>query len=256
MSAREASFVAGPNKAHPALTIEQSARASSRAARLDVVWNTEIVGLTPVPRRRPVREPNRAGPGRWRRDVLMVRRIRYQEIADELRVAGHAARRTGTRCSHPRPRCLQGVRCFPGHGASEHLELVRDDGLISAARQGFGWFVATEPVRQRLDVARHDRVAGRGRGQDRASARSASLHSSNRRREFVSSSRPIRYCESSASHLADGEPFAVVTVWCPADLGASLSRTDVEQRPFYELARHVVAPRGHPDHRRRFSRAG
>ncbi len=29
------------------------------------------------------------------------------------------------------------------------LELVREDGLI-AARQGFGWFVATEPVRQSL----------------------------------------------------------------------------------------------------------
>ena len=30
------------------------------------------------------------------------------------------------------------------------LELVREEGLI-AARQGFGWFVATEPVRQRLE---------------------------------------------------------------------------------------------------------
>ena len=36
-------------------------------------------------------------------------------------------------------------------------------------------------------------------------------------------------------NLADGEPFAVVTVWCPADLGAHLSRRDVERRPFYEL---------------------
>ena len=36
-------------------------------------------------------------------------------------------------------------------------------------------------------------------------------------------------------NLADGEPFAVVTVWCPAELGAHLSRKDVERRPFYEL---------------------
>ncbi len=28
---------------------------------------------------------------------------------------------------------------------------------------------------------------------------------------------------------------AVVTVWCPAELGARLSRQDVERRPFYEL---------------------
>jgi GntR family transcriptional regulator len=35
--------------------------------------------------------------------------------------------------------------------------------------------------------------------------------------------------------LADGEPFAVVTVWCPAEVGSHLSRRDVERRPFYEL---------------------
>jgi GntR family transcriptional regulator len=36
-------------------------------------------------------------------------------------------------------------------------------------------------------------------------------------------------------NLADGAPFAVVTVWCPADLGQHLSRRDVERQPFYEL---------------------
>jgi GntR family transcriptional regulator len=36
-------------------------------------------------------------------------------------------------------------------------------------------------------------------------------------------------------NLADGAPFAVVTVWCPADAGQHLSRRDVEQKPFYEL---------------------
>ena len=36
-------------------------------------------------------------------------------------------------------------------------------------------------------------------------------------------------------NLADGEPFAVVTVWCPAALGRRLSRDDVERKPFYEL---------------------
>src|SRR3546814_14252258 len=34
---------------------------------------------------------------------------------------------------------------------------------------------------------------------------------------------------------ADGHPFARVTVWCPEDLGAQLSRDDVERAPFYEL---------------------
>ncbi|MBW3669034.1 MAG: UTRA domain-containing protein, partial [Actinobacteria bacterium] len=36
-------------------------------------------------------------------------------------------------------------------------------------------------------------------------------------------------------NLADGVPFARVTVWCPERLGASLSRNDVEQSSFYEL---------------------
>ena len=36
-------------------------------------------------------------------------------------------------------------------------------------------------------------------------------------------------------NLADGTPFAVVTVWCPAELGQHLSRRDVERKPFYEL---------------------
>ena len=36
-------------------------------------------------------------------------------------------------------------------------------------------------------------------------------------------------------NLADDTPFAVVTVWCPAELGHHLSRRDVESHPFYEL---------------------
>lgn len=36
-------------------------------------------------------------------------------------------------------------------------------------------------------------------------------------------------------NLADGEPFAVVTVWCRADLGQNISRAAVERSPFYEL---------------------
>jgi GntR family transcriptional regulator len=36
-------------------------------------------------------------------------------------------------------------------------------------------------------------------------------------------------------NLADGQPFALVTVWCPEVYGAELSRADVERSPFYEL---------------------
>ena len=36
-------------------------------------------------------------------------------------------------------------------------------------------------------------------------------------------------------NTANGEPFAVVTVWCPFELGQHLSRKEVEQSAFYEL---------------------
>ena len=36
-------------------------------------------------------------------------------------------------------------------------------------------------------------------------------------------------------NLADGAPFARVTVWCPERLGAELSRADVERSSFYDL---------------------
>jgi GntR family transcriptional regulator len=36
-------------------------------------------------------------------------------------------------------------------------------------------------------------------------------------------------------NLADGEPFAIVTVWVDATLGAHLSRADVERATFHEL---------------------
>jgi GntR family transcriptional regulator len=36
-------------------------------------------------------------------------------------------------------------------------------------------------------------------------------------------------------NLADGQPFARVTVWCPEEVGTRLSRADVERTPFYEL---------------------
>jgi GntR family transcriptional regulator len=36
-------------------------------------------------------------------------------------------------------------------------------------------------------------------------------------------------------NTADDEPFAFVTVWVRGDLGAGLSRADVERAPFYDL---------------------
>ncbi len=45
---------------------------------------------------------------------------------------------------------------------------------------------------------------------------------------------PGQVLEVRRVHLADGEPFARVTVWCPEQLGAELSRADVERASFLE----------------------
>jgi GntR family transcriptional regulator len=102
------------------------------------------------------------------------------------------------------------------------------------ARQGFGWFASVDPLRQSL-----------GRlGTIEAQLAASGVHSERRILDFgfVPAPPHVRRALGSATvlevrrlNLADGEPFARVTVWCPDDLGAQLSRADVERAPFYEL---------------------
>ncbi len=73
-------------------------------------------------------------------------RIRYREIADELR------RRVGTAPAGsllPSEAELSAEFAVSRVTIRRALDVLRDDGLV-AARQGFGWFVAAEPVRQHL----------------------------------------------------------------------------------------------------------
>ena len=159
-----------------------------------------------------------------------MRQIRYQEIAGELRelVRGRAA---GTVLPSEAELSAQ-------FGASRvtvrrALEVVRAEGLV-AARQGFGWFVATEPVRQRLDHLGtiEEQLEEGGRHAERRVTEFAFVQSPERVAQVLGVDQVLRV---KRLNLADGEPFAVVTVWCPAELGRRLSREDVEQHPFYEL---------------------
>jgi len=159
-----------------------------------------------------------------------MRQIRYQEIADDLRARALSAPAGSVLPSEAEMSIEFGASRVTIRRA---LELVRDDGLI-AARQGFGWFVATEPVQQSLEslATIESQVEGVGKLSER------------KVEEFVFEAPPPRVgsllgvdqvLRVKRVNLADGEPFAVVTVWCPAELGAKLSRRDVESRPFYEL---------------------
>ena len=161
-----------------------------------------------------------------------MRRIRYRDIADDLRgrvgIGEFAAGRT-----LPSESELSGSYEASRVTIRKALELLRDEGLVDA-RQGFGWFVAVDPLRQSL-----------GRlGTIEAQLSASGVRSERRILDFGFVPAPARAREVLGSptvlevrrlNLADGEPFARVTVWCPEELGAHLSRADVERTPFYEL---------------------
>ncbi|MDW3213829.1 MAG: GntR family transcriptional regulator [Ilumatobacteraceae bacterium] len=159
-----------------------------------------------------------------------MRHVRYQEIADELR--------TRVRSAAPGSLLPSEAELSREFSASRvtirrALEVVREDGLI-AARQGFGWFVSTEPVRQSLERLGTIESQLETSGRDPArrvidfSFESPPVHV----RKLLGPAKVLRVKRVS---LADGEPFAVVTVWCPAVMGQRLSLDDVERRPFSEL---------------------
>jgi GntR family transcriptional regulator len=159
-----------------------------------------------------------------------MRRIRYQEIADELRRRARAAPPGSVLPSESE---LSAEFDASRVTVRRALELVRDEGLI-AARQGFGWFVATEPVRQRLErlLTIESQLETSGLDAERRVVDFAFVAPPAHVMAELGVDRVLRVRRIS---LADGEPFAVVTVWCPAALGQQLSMADVEQHPFYEL---------------------
>ncbi len=112
------------------------------------------------------------------------------------------------------------------------LEALRDDGLIDS-RQGFGWFVASDPVRQSL--ARlgtiEAQMAESGVTPARKILEFGFVKASKRVFAVLHSTTVLRV---RRLNLADGSPFARVTVWVPEDLAGDLSRSVVERSSFYE----------------------
>ena len=116
------------------------------------------------------------------------------------------------------------------------LDRLRQEGLL-VARRGAGWFVAVDPVRQPLGrvttVEAALEAAGARPGRriiafgfvDAPAAVAAALR-------VPLGAEALRV---ERVNLADDTPFAAVTVWVRADLGADVSRADVERSPFYDL---------------------
>lgn len=159
-----------------------------------------------------------------------MRTIRYQQIADDLRGRLSTVGVGQVLASESELSAEFGVSRVTIRRA---LEILRDEGLVDA-RQGFGWYVAGEPLRQHLDEL----------GTIEGQLERRGVRPERRVIEFDFRAAPPRVANVLGTqqvlrvkrlNLADGTPFAVVTVWCPAEMGDHLSRRDVERHPFYEL---------------------
>jgi GntR family transcriptional regulator len=161
-----------------------------------------------------------------------VRPVRYLAIADDLRDRVARGEFAAGRLL-PSESELGAAYDASRVTVRKALEALRDEGLVDA-RQGFGWFVAADPLRQSL-----------GRlGTIEAQLAASGLAPERRVLDFrfvtppawvAKELGPGSVLEVRRLNLADGEPFARVTVWCPERLGSSLSRDEVERSPFYEL---------------------
>jgi len=113
------------------------------------------------------------------------------------------------------------------------LEALRDLGLVDS-RQGYGWFVAADPVQQSLGKLRtiEEQIERQGTKSERRILEFAFIDAPARAREVLGVDRVLQV---ERLNLADGVPFAHVTVWCPEDLATEFSRSDVERSTLYDL---------------------
>ncbi|HEX8803427.1 MAG TPA: GntR family transcriptional regulator [Acidimicrobiales bacterium] len=161
-----------------------------------------------------------------------MREVRYRAIAEELRRRVEAGEFGAGRLL-PSESELSAAHGVSRVTVRKALELLRDDGLIDA-RQGFGWFVAADPVRQALGRLGtiEGQLAELGVRSERRVVGFRFVAAPPRARRVLGVDAVL---EVRRLNLADGEPFARVTVWCPEELGARLSRAEVEKAPFYDL---------------------
>lgn len=161
-----------------------------------------------------------------------MREIRYQQIAEDLR-------RRVVRGEFAAGRLLPSEAELSGAYAASRvtirraLEVLRDEGLVDS-RQGFGWFAAVDPLQQSLGRLGtiESQLTASGVGSTRQVLDFGYVPAPPRARQVLGCDTVL---EVRRLNLADGEPFARVTVWCPDELGAPISRDDVERSSFYEL---------------------
>ena len=161
-----------------------------------------------------------------------LRTIRYQVIADALRTRVASGEFAAGKLLPSEADLSQEFEASRVT-VRRALEVLRDEGLLDS-RQGFGWFVASDPIRQSLGrlATIEGQMAESGILPERRILEFAFVAANAHIRDVLQTEQVLRV---KRLNLADGAPFAVVTVWCPAELGQRLSRLDVERAPFYEL---------------------
>jgi GntR family transcriptional regulator len=161
-----------------------------------------------------------------------VRQLRYLTIAEDLRRQMTGGELTAGRLL-PSEADLSAAYEASRVTVRKALEVLRKEGIIDS-RQGYGWFVVGVPVRQslgRLGTIEEQLATAGARPERRildfgfvpAPARAAAVLGT----QTVLQVRRLT--------LADGAPFARVTIWVPERLGAGLSRNDVEGSSLYHL---------------------
>jgi len=164
--------------------------------------------------------------------MRQVRTIRYRDIADDLRRRVEAGEFAAGRVL-PSESELSGSYSASRVTIRKALEALRTEGLVDA-RQGFGWFVPDAPVQQPLAslATIEAQLEAEGRRSERRITHFAFVDAPAYVRAILGVDKVLNV---QRVNLADGEPFARVTVWCPEELGAELSRSQVQEHSFYDL---------------------
>ena len=165
-----------------------------------------------------------------------MRSARYQEIAADLRrrLAAGEYRTTGDSGRLlPSEAELGAAYAASRVTVRKALEALREEGLLTS-RQGVGWQVALDPLRQTLGRLGtiEAQLADAGIASTRQILDFGFVNAPARVRRVLDARRVL---EVRRLNLADNEPFARVTVWCAEPLGRQLSLDDVERSSFYEL---------------------
>lgn len=158
--------------------------------------------------------------------------VRYREIADTLAARIDSGEWVGGRLL-PSESSLAAEFLVSRVTVRRALEDLRDRSLVGS-RQGYGWFVAADPLQQSLGRLGtiESQLTDRGSVSRREVVEFGFVDAPERVREVLSASRVLQVVRVN---YADELPFARVTVWCPEELGSELSRAAVEKSTIYDL---------------------